>query len=140
MRRWAWAHKARIFCPKKNIFYWSVISSKFGQSVPRFSCHSCSWPCWACIYRLLCLGVPLIVSSNQNHGPEFSYLQNGYNCIIVEDRIDEYVRAVLRLGNDPMLQKVLSRGMKESLDLYGTNQMTNNFIDGITKCLYSDYK
>jgi glycosyltransferase involved in cell wall biosynthesis len=86
------------------------------------------------------LGVPLIVSSNQNHGPEFSYLQNGYNCIIVEDRIDEYVRAVLRLGNDPMLQKVLSRGMKESLDLYGTNQMTNNFIDGITKCLYSDYK
>jgi len=85
------------------------------------------------------LGVPLIVSSNQNHGPEFSYLQNGYNCIIIEDRIDEYVQAVLRLGNDPMLQRVLSRGMKESLGLYGINQMTNNFLDGITKCLYSDF-
>lgn len=77
------------------------------------------------------MGVPIITTADQNHGPEFSYLIDGYNSVIVPNSRSEFVQAILRIINDTDLQKTLQFGSAESLKSYSIDIMVANYLGGI---------
>ncbi len=81
------------------------------------------------------MGVPIITSINQNHGPEFSYLKNGYNSVIVQDSPSMYVEAINRVMKETELQKSLQFGLAKSLENFNIDIMTENYLAGLEEIL-----
>lgn len=82
-----------------------------------------------------CAGVPLITMPSARHGPEISYLNNGVNCLIVHGSESDYASAVIKLLNDFYRLNLLSTGARNSSNIYSLDNMIEQFVSGIEKCL-----
>ena len=81
------------------------------------------------------MGIPIITSKNQNHGPEFSYLVDGYNGLIVPDSPSMYVQAINRVIKETELQQSLQFGLAQSLENFNIDIMTENYLAGLEEIL-----
>ena len=81
------------------------------------------------------MGVPIITTADQNHGPEFSYLIDGYNSLIVANSRSMFVQAIVRIINDTDLQKSLQFGLAESMKNNSIDVMVANYLGGINVIL-----
>jgi glycosyltransferase involved in cell wall biosynthesis len=86
------------------------------------------------------MGIPIITSLNQCHSPEFSYLENEENCLIVKHDLQQYADAIYRLSTEPALRKKLGVGLRTSLDSFSIEIMVKNFLLGIESCLGQHYE
>ena len=80
-------------------------------------------------------GLPFLTTEGRKHGPEISYLQNGYNGLITPHDPNAYANAVLRVLNDPELAGRLRKGATASGQDYPMETMVGNFRRGILECL-----
>jgi hypothetical protein len=77
------------------------------------------------------MGIPIITSANQNHGPEFSYLVNGYNSLIVSGALNMYVETINGFIAETKLQETLRFGLAQSLENFNIDIMVANYLAGI---------
>ena len=77
------------------------------------------------------MGIPIITSASQNHGPEFSYLINNVNSLIVPDLPNMYVEAIKRMIGDTNLKNSLQLGLAKSAQDYNIDIMVSNYLFGI---------
>jgi glycosyltransferase involved in cell wall biosynthesis len=77
------------------------------------------------------MGTPIITSASQNHGPEFSYLINNVNGLIVPDLPNMYVEAIKRMIWDTNLKNSLQLGLAKSVQDYNIEIMVSNYLSGI---------
>lgn len=80
-------------------------------------------------------GVPMVTTDCGLHGPEISYLSNGYNGLMTMSDIDSYVTAVVRLLGDHGFRQSMVQGCDSSGRHYSMGNMARNFADGIDACL-----
>jgi glycosyltransferase involved in cell wall biosynthesis len=81
------------------------------------------------------LGLPLITTDNNIHGPEIAYLKTGKNGVITRPDVNEFADSVVTLLQDQILLNSLKNGSYESSKKYSIDNMVNNFVDGVLKCL-----
>lgn len=82
-----------------------------------------------------CAGLPMFTTENARHGPEVEYLQHGINGYILQDDPVEYAKSVISLLSDPVRYEKVSLAAFESGKVYTLQNMAENFVDGIEKCL-----
>lgn len=80
-------------------------------------------------------GVPLITTDCKLHSPEVDYLAHDINGLIVQDSVSEYVDMVVTFFNDDTLRTRLVDGALTSSKHYTIENMSNNFVAGISKIL-----
>ncbi len=80
-------------------------------------------------------GVPIVTTTNAEHGPEFDYLSPGHNSMIVADRPEVYARALLQIVSDGKNAKVFSLNCLAERSKYSISRMCNNFFEGIVSAL-----
>ena len=81
------------------------------------------------------VGLPVVSTSNAQHGPEIAYLQNGVNGVLTGDSVKEYADAVTHLLSDAVWWRSLSdNALTSSLD-YTVEKMAEHFVDGLSRCL-----
>jgi glycosyltransferase involved in cell wall biosynthesis len=80
---------------------------------------------------------PIVTTEWPLHAPEFEYLENGTNALIIRDDAWEYGQAIVALLKDEEQLLALSRGCKESAKEYSIERMANNFLFGLRKSLNS---
>lgn len=78
---------------------------------------------------------PMITTDYEFHGPEFEYLLNGYNGIVSNNTIEDYLEALLSLLNQPEKIHQLKMNCEASAKIYTVENMADNFVAGITKTL-----
>ncbi|MFD9820205.1 glycosyltransferase family 4 protein [Streptomyces violascens] len=80
----------------------------------------------------LALGVPLVTTSDAPHGPEFEYLEDGRNALIVDGSdLDGYVAAVVGLLGAPERLTALRTGCRSGTQEYSAEGMARRFADGV---------
>ena len=81
-------------------------------------------------------GLPVVTLSTSMHGPEFAYLRDNQNSIVVDSgSIDELAnRAASLLGNAQQLDEMQLTCRSHS-NAYTIENMVGNFTDGIVRCL-----
>jgi glycosyltransferase involved in cell wall biosynthesis len=76
---------------------------------------------------------PIVTTKYDFHGPEFEYLVDGYNGVVTENNLEDYINKVSDLLSDrPKLQQMISN-CKSEYNNYSNEIMVSNFIDGIKK-------
>lgn len=80
-------------------------------------------------------GVPLITTDCKLHSPEVAYLEHGKNGLIVNDTVAEYVDTVVGLFDNGSLRRHLVAGALSSSEHYTIENMSNNFVAGISKVI-----
>ncbi len=81
-------------------------------------------------------GVPMITTRNALHGPEVSYLKNGYNGVITdEDDPVAYSAPVIEILRNKNLHKTLKSNCLQDAQRYTVENMARCFSEGIEKCL-----
>ncbi len=76
-------------------------------------------------------GCPIITTSSPSHSPEFSYLTQGWDCLVSDPRIKAYSQLVIEtLLNPKLLSEVSDHGMEKLFD-YSITKMADRFIGGI---------
>lgn len=80
-------------------------------------------------------GLPMITTRTARHGPEIAYLESGRNGLVVEDDVQVYAEAVLRLLRDPLeLARVRAAALQDA-GRYTLEHMVQRFVEGIEGCL-----
>lgn len=79
--------------------------------------------------------VPLVTMSDSLHSPEFSYLDDGVNGMVVEGDEGDYADCVARLILDKNLNSLLRKGAALSSGFYTIENMVDNVKNGILKCI-----
>lgn len=79
--------------------------------------------------------VPIMTTEWQWHAPEYEYLKDRYNGMIVPDDAEEYGRALAGVMAEPSALENLRGGLQESSQKYTIERMVENFVGGIEKCL-----
>jgi len=80
-------------------------------------------------------GLPLFTTDLSIHGPEASYLIDGYNGRKTAHRLTSYANAVIDALQSPSLLANLRRNALETASHYTIEAMAENFHHGIRKCL-----
>lgn len=82
-------------------------------------------------------GLPMVTTALPYHGPEFTYLKNGFNGIVVREPQDVvcYARAVIELLQDEELRQRLRTGALESSADYSIEAMAERFVAGVLLAL-----
>jgi glycosyltransferase involved in cell wall biosynthesis len=80
-------------------------------------------------------GLPFLTTEGPSHGPEISYLRDGYNGLITAHDPAAYAEAVIRVLQDSALSQRLRRGASECAQEYTIEGMVENFRRGILECL-----
>ncbi len=82
-------------------------------------------------------GVPIVTTLSTGHGPEFSYLTNLYNSIILSSDItpEKYAEAVQNLLLNNKLYNKIKRNCELDSDKYTSEKMLNAYITGIISCI-----
>jgi glycosyltransferase involved in cell wall biosynthesis len=80
-------------------------------------------------------GTPIVTCRDAPHSPEFEYLVDGRNALIVDGGLPEYVEAVVRLLTSKELAATLSSGCVDSAAVYTLDAMVDRFTTGIDDAL-----
>lgn len=80
-------------------------------------------------------GVPMFTTFEALHSPEFEYLENGVNGVVVSDDGYEYAEAIIKYMDDALLLDDLSRRASEAAEIYTLENMVRNFKSGIVAAL-----
>jgi len=83
------------------------------------------------------LGVPIITTESNKHGPEFGYLTNGKNALVVAGGISEYAQAVQDVIRDSDLQGRLVAECLKDRETYTIAKMGKSFSQGIQQALHA---
>lgn len=78
---------------------------------------------------------PMVTTDFPYHSPEIEYLENGENGIITSNSIEDYSKLVIDLFQNQEKIWSLKEGCLKSSALYSTENMVENFKNGILKCL-----
>jgi L-malate glycosyltransferase len=78
---------------------------------------------------------PMITTEYPFHSPEIEYLENDFNGFITKNDLNSYSNKLINLFENPDEIKKLKEGCIKSADLYNTENMVDNFIEGVVKCL-----
>jgi glycosyltransferase involved in cell wall biosynthesis len=83
------------------------------------------------------LGVPTATTAVDYHSPEFVYLEDGANGIVIPatEEPEGFASAVVELLQDPPRLQRLKQGAWASGDQLGTEQMAERFVDGVISAL-----
>ena len=80
---------------------------------------------------------PMVTTQYPFHSPEIEYLKNNENGLMTQDDIASYVKEVIELLTNENALDRLKAGCLESSTLYSTENMVQNFKNGVLKCLAS---
>jgi glycosyltransferase involved in cell wall biosynthesis len=81
------------------------------------------------------LETPIVTTKYRFHGPEFEYLVPGYNGIVTEDNLQDYVTAVSNLLlNTGQLEK-MKINCRADAKKYTNENMVSNFVYGVKNAL-----
>jgi glycosyltransferase involved in cell wall biosynthesis len=83
------------------------------------------------------LATPMIVSTARTHGPEFHYLEDQVNSVLVDDDDDprRYAAGVAEVLHDPGLRARLIEGGRRASERYTIEEMVERFSNGILAAL-----
>lgn len=87
-----------------------------------------------------CAGVPMVTTTDARHSPEVVYLENGVNGLMVAGDAAAYGDAIVELLNDTPRYAALRQGALAGAERYTLDNMVNNFVDGIERCLAAPKK
>ncbi len=79
--------------------------------------------------------LPLIATLLNTHPPEISYIEHGYNGLVVAHDVQVFADSIVDVLSDPSLMERLRRGANESGDRYTIEAMVENYRIGVHKCL-----
>ncbi len=80
---------------------------------------------------------PIVTTNYEFHSPEVEYIENEVNGIITDNRLEAYVDEVTTLLKNKEKIEKLKKGYELSLKKYTIENMADNFVEGILKCLSS---
>lgn len=82
-------------------------------------------------------GAPMVTTNVRFHSPEFGYLENGRNGVVIADPEDlaGYTAAVTRILTDAAYRAALVAGAAEALATYTVENMVRRFADGVEQAL-----
>ena len=78
---------------------------------------------------------PIITTNYQFHSPEIEYLENGINGLITTNTVESYSNSVINLLVNSIKLNELKINCNISAKKYTVEEMVNNFVVGIKKCL-----
>jgi glycosyltransferase involved in cell wall biosynthesis len=85
-------------------------------------------------------GVPLATTLDAKHGPEISYLKDGENGVVVQGGAGAYADVIIRILQEPSFYTHLKSGSLVSAQRYTLQNMVDNFVGGINRCLIMERK
>lgn len=79
------------------------------------------------------LATPIVTTNAANHSPEFDYLRDGENSVILrgDQTAPELAAQIVRILTDPKFLAQLTRGCIESAETFTLEAMVENFLEGI---------
>jgi glycosyltransferase involved in cell wall biosynthesis len=80
-------------------------------------------------------GIPMITLSAARHGPEFSYLKDGINGVVIDGGIDELVDATRSLLLSADRYSAMSSACLQSARSFSITNMAERFAEGVSSCL-----
>jgi glycosyltransferase involved in cell wall biosynthesis len=80
-------------------------------------------------------GVPIITTNIRGHGPEISYIENGFNGMVSSYDLGEYAEVVSDYFCCLDKRKILRIGCLKSAEIYTEENMVRNFSTGIQACI-----
>ena len=81
--------------------------------------------------------VPPIIAQLDSHGPEFAYLEDGMNGLLVDADVDELSSGIMRVLSDENFHAHLVEGCKDSSKRITIDEMAFRFANGISAALGS---
>jgi glycosyltransferase involved in cell wall biosynthesis len=81
------------------------------------------------------IGVPIIASKFENHGPEFSYLVHEFNCLITDGKIGSFADSIETLLKNHKYREKLVTGAISSGFKYSIESMVSNYVQAILQIL-----
>ncbi|WP_374240803.1 glycosyltransferase family 4 protein [Zoogloea sp.] len=78
---------------------------------------------------------PIATFASAKHGPEFAYLVNRKNAIVVESDLDQYVEAILKALSDNKIYAQLLEGCRDRANEITLERMVKRFTFGILSAL-----
>ena len=82
-------------------------------------------------------GVPLITMAGAKHGPEIGFMRDGVDGYLIKDSVSGYAEKVLQLMAEPASLAVLQQQALHAGTIYTVENMADNFVEGIARCLQS---
>ena len=81
--------------------------------------------------------LPLVTIADSEHSPEFAYLRDGENGVVLPVGTDAagYADAVVRLLRDEALRARLVEGCQQAQAQYSIEEMVDRFTDGVVRAL-----
>lgn len=81
------------------------------------------------------LSTPMVIPEFPHHGPEFEYVENGFNAIVSENNVASFANeAITMFKDDEKLERLRNNCLKEA-EKYTIETMIENFAEGLEKCL-----
>ncbi|MGY1740236.1 MULTISPECIES: glycosyltransferase family 4 protein [unclassified Blastococcus] len=77
------------------------------------------------------LGLPLVAPTWHRHAPEFDYLEDRRNAVIVDDSVEALADAVQKMMDDVGFRQRLVVGCREGAAKYSLEAMVDNFCHGL---------
>ena len=130
-------HKVDDFCGKNK---WAkTVGSKTGRDTVKYfanaRCQLMPGAVGLAVIDSFALGVPLITTANDTHGPEADYIQSGKNGVISENTINSLVADVISIFSSDEYHKRLVRGCQQSIKNLSIDNMVANYAHGIISIL-----
>lgn len=82
-------------------------------------------------------GVPMVTTNVSYHSPEFAYLENNVNGIVVDDAncVNTYAEAVVALLRDEVMRERIAHNARMSAADYSIGRMAELFSEGVLKAV-----
>ncbi len=80
---------------------------------------------------------PMVTTEYPFHSPEIEYLKNKENGLMTSNEVTGYAEEVVELLSNEKALERLKAGCSDSSTLYSTENMVQNFKNGVVKCLAS---
>jgi glycosyltransferase involved in cell wall biosynthesis len=81
------------------------------------------------------MGLPIVTTNWTSHAPEFHYLVNDENAVIVDDSVQAYTQAVMNLLGNPSQLSTLVEGCVAAAGELSMEALVKRFADGILGAL-----
>lgn len=80
-------------------------------------------------------GLVMITVADSRHGPEFAYLNDGSNALVVDGDVVDYADVTVGLIRNEARLRLMREAALADSDKYTVESMAERFVDGISKCL-----